>query len=312
MRTFEAPRPTSINKVQQPITMDAIRRLAPSAFAPAPHESRSSRYAYIPTVQIIEALMREGFQPFSATQSVARDEGKQNFTKHLIRFRHVSHDIARQVGDSVAEVALLNAHDGSASFWLMEAMYRLTCLNGMYVAQPGGQTLKVNHTGNIVQQVIEGSFAVIERSVKALDVVSDWSRLQLTNGEQQIFAAAAHDLRFASPDGEVTTPITPAQLLVPRRREDSASVNGFRVDHGVHSDRVAAPDLWRTLNVVQENVIKGGLHGVAMSTDERGRRTRRNVTTRQVNGIDQDVKLNRALWTLAEKMAELKTASAVA
>jgi hypothetical protein len=30
------------------------------------------------------------------------------------------------------------------------------------------------------------------------------------------------------------------------------------------------------------------------------------VTTREIKGIDQDVKLNRALWMLAERMAELK------
>jgi hypothetical protein len=304
MQTFTAPRPTSINRVQQPITLEAVRKFAPSAFAPAPHESRSSRYAYVPTGDVINALMREGFQPFSAVQSRTRVEGKQDFTKHMIRFRHVSTDIARQVGDVVPEVALMNSHDGSSSYWLMEAMYRLTCLNGMFVSQPGGQTLKVNHTGNIVHQVIEGSFAVIDRSVKALDVVSDWSRLQLTNGEQQAFAAAAHEMRFANSEGEITTPITPAQLLSPRRAEDAQD--------RAYGHNTAASDLWRTLNVVQENVIKGGLHGVAITTDERGRRQRRNVTTRTVNGIDQDVKLNRALWTLAEKMAELKTASAVA
>jgi hypothetical protein len=56
---------------------------------------------------------------------------------------------------------------------------------------------------------------------------------------------------------------------------------------------------------VQENVIRGGLSAVAR--DENGRRLRR-VSTRQVKGIDQDVKLNRALWQLAEKMAELKAA----
>jgi hypothetical protein len=298
---FQAPRPSSINRVQQPLTLEAVRAIAPSAFAPAPHESRSSRYAYIPTSEVTTALIREGFQPFSAVQSRTRVEGKQDFTKHLIRFRHVSTDIARQVGDVVPEVALMNSHDGSSSYWLMEAMYRLTCLNGMFVSQPGGQTLKVNHTGKIIDQVIEGSYSVIERSVKAIDVISDWSHLQLTSGDQQAFAAAAHSLRFANSEGEVSTPITPSQLLTPRRREDSLGGSG-----------VAAPDLWRTLNVVQENVIKGGLHGVAISTDERGRRTRRNVTTRQVNGIDQDVRLNRALWMLAEKMAELKTASAVA
>jgi hypothetical protein len=32
------------------------------------------------------------------------------------------------------------------------------------------------------------------------------------------------------------------------------------------------------------------------------------MTTRPVTGIQQDVKLNRALWSLAEKMADLKAA----
>jgi hypothetical protein len=35
---------------------------------------------------------------------------------------------------------------------------------------------------------------------------------------------------------------------------------------------------------------------------------RRRTTTREVKAIDQDVKLNRALWHLAERMAELKSA----
>jgi hypothetical protein len=39
------------------------------------------------------------------------------------------------------------------------------------------------------------------------------------------------------------------------------------------------------------------------TVDANGRRKR--TTTRAVNGIDGNVKLNRALWTLTEKMAEL-------
>jgi len=42
--------------------------------------------------------------------------------------------------------------------------------------------------------------------------------------------------------------------------------------------------------------------GIARDANNRPRR----VTTRAVNGIDQDVKLNKALWVLAERMAELK------
>lgn len=59
-----------------------------------------------------------------------------------------------------------------------------------------------------------------------------------------------------------------------------------------------ALDLWTTFSRVQENMIKGGLHG----RNGNGR----SMTTRAVTGIDQNVKLNRALWVLAEEMRKLK------
>ena len=68
-----------------------------------------------------------------------------------------------------------------------------------------------------------------------------------------------------------------------------------------HDDR--ANDLWTTWNVVQENAIKGGLRGVGR--DDLGRP--RRVKSRAVNGIDQDIKLNKALWLLGERMAALKS-----
>ncbi|HCH50468.1 MAG TPA: hypothetical protein DEV59_07260 [Proteus sp.] len=47
---------------------------------------------------------------------------------------------------------------------------------------------------------------------------------------------------------------------------------------------------------LQENLIKGGLSG----RNAKGRRSR----TRSVNGIDGDIKLNKALWVMTEKMHE--------
>ena len=64
-------------------------------------------------------------------------------------------------------------------------------------------------------------------------------------------------------------------------------------------------DLWTTTNVIQENVIRGGLSAWGRDANNRPRR----VTTREVRGIDQDVKLNRALWVLGERMAQLKAAA---
>ena len=55
-------------------------------------------------------------------------------------------------------------------------------------------------------------------------------------------------------------------------------------------------------NRVQENSIKGGLQGVIR--DEHGRI--RRSKSRAVNGIEQDIKLNKALWLIGQKMADLK------
>jgi hypothetical protein len=265
------------------LTMDQLLSAVPSAFALGKHESRSQRYTYIPTVNVIEGLMGEGFQPFKAIQGKSRVEGKQEFTKHLIRFRHESQTLAN-VNDSVPEVILINSHDGTSSYKLIAGIFRMVCSNGLIVADSTVGSLSVPHKGDIVSQVIEGSFDIIGNSSRALDTTREWQNLQLTAGEQNAFAEAAHELRFADAEGEVTTPIQPAQLLNSRRNADNGN------------------DLWRTFNRVQENVIRGGLHGMGRDANNRIRR----VTTREVRGIDQDVKLNRAMWMLTEKMAELK------
>lgn len=275
------------NRVQTPLTIEQIAQYAPSALATRPHESRSERYTYIPTINVIEGMIKAGFQPFSASQSRSRVEGKSEFTKHMIRFRHQDVTEALTVGEIIPEVVLVNSHDGTSAYKLIAGMFRLVCSNGLMIADSTTGSVSVMHKGNIVAEVVDASNQVIEGAQKSLAAADNWARLQLTDGEQNAFAEAAHHMRFADAEGHVSTPITAAQLLRPRRNEDTGT------------------DLWKTFNRVQENVIKGGLHGV--QRDGNGRRLRA-VSTRQVKGIDQDVKLNRALWTLAERMAELKAA----
>ena len=72
-------------------------------------------------------------------------------------------------------------------------------------------------------------------------------------------------------------------------RDDA--VKGISID----DNRV---DLWSVFNRIQENLIRGGLVG----RGNRGRRQR----TRPVQSIDQDLRLNRALWLLADGLHQLK------
>jgi hypothetical protein len=245
----------------------------------------SAKYTYVPTLSVIEAMIKAGFQPFSAVQSRTRIAGKGDFTKHMIRFRHQDVSQALAVRDVIPEVVLINSHDGTSAYKLIAGLYRLVCSNGMMVSDAEIDAVNVTHKGNILENVIEGSYRLIADTHKAIGTVQGWTQLQLTDGERSAFAHAAHTLRFSDAQGKTTTPITADQLLVPRRREDVGT------------------DLWRTFNRVQENVIAGGLS--AIQRDAEGRRVRR-VSTRRINGISEDVRLNRALWALAGKMAELK------
>jgi hypothetical protein len=272
-----------------PLSDDQLRRVAPSAFATGKHESRSERYAYIATSAVVDGLRANGFEPTFAKQGRSRIAGKAEFTKHLIRFRHAGQTgAARKVGDVFPEVVLVNSHDGTSAYQLMAGCFRLVCLNGMVVADRELATVRVPHKGDVVGQVIEGSYTVLEESIRAIDQADAWAGVTLSRDEQVAMAESAHVLRFGEGEpGEAVTPIRPEQLLAVRRHEDTAR------------------DLWTTTNVLQENAIRGGL--TAWGRDASNRR--RRVTTRPINGIDQDVKLNRALWLLGERMAQLKAAA---
>lgn len=269
------------------LSEDELFKLAPSIFAQQAHESRSERFRPIPTIEVLRGLMREGFMPVGAKQGASRIEGKSDFTKHLIRLRRFDDNAARyQVGDTVCEILLKNANDGTSAYDLMAGLFRIRCLNSLVSQTSTIDSVKVRHSGDAMEKVIEGTYRVLGETEKLLSAPVEWSTMTLAAPEREAFAEAAHMIRFADADGEVDTAIRAEQLLRPRRMDDTKS------------------DLWHVFNVVQENVIRGGV--TAIGRDANGRR--RRTTTRAVNGIDQDVKLNKALWVLAERMAALKAA----
>ncbi len=255
-----------------PLSNEQIAKVAPSIFAVEKHESRSERYTYIPTGDVLDGLRKEGFSPFMVCQTNCRDDAKRDHTKHMIRLRHAGQIQAQEAN----EIILLNSHDGSSSYQMLSGVFRFVCSNGMVC----GDTLsdiRIRHKGNIVDNVIEGAFRVLEDFELIDGQKESMKSLTLNKNEEAIFARAALSLKY---DTELTpAPITETQLLRPRRREDFSS------------------DLWTTFNRVQENLIRGGLRGRSA--------TGQVSTTREVKGIDQSIKLNRALWILTEEMRKL-------
>lgn len=257
---------------EHPLSDDQILGVAPSIFAETPHESRSQRYAYIPTAAVLAELRKEGFQPFMACQTRVRDEGKREHTKHMLRLRHAS-----QINGAEAnEIILLNSHDGTSSYQMLAGMFRFVCSNGLVCGDTVAD-VRVPLKGDVAGSVIEGAYEVLQGFERVKESRDAMRAITLDEGEAEVFARAALALKYDDPDKPA--PITESQTLMPRR-----------------FDR--RPDLWSVFNRTQENLTKGGLHGRSAN----GRRQQ----TRPVQGIDSDVRLNRALWMLADGLRQLK------
>jgi len=271
---------TRVLRSDDPLTEDQMRAAAPSIFAVGKHASRSERYTYIPTIDVLRGLHREGFEPFMVAQGLSRVEGKSEFTKHMIRLRHAGQVSTRPEAN---EIILINSHDGASSYQMLAGMFRFVCCNGLVVGDVV-EDLRIPHKGDVRGEVIEGAFRVLDEFEFVNEHAAAMKALPLEPAEQIAFATSALALRFGERDTDDAAarpaPVTAEQLNEARRPED------------------AGRDLWTTFQRVQENALRGGLMGRTVQG--------RHMRTRPVAAIDRSVHLNRALWTLAEEMRRLK------
>lgn len=150
------------------------------------------------------------------------------------------------------------------------ALHRAVCCNGLVVSIGTLPVWRVAHRGNVLDQIVGGALKLSERFSALAPAVERMERTNLTDGERIEFARSALALRFPK---DVPGQVDPSMLLEPRRPEDVGT------------------DLWHTLQVVQEGILRGGLL--------RHTATNRLVHTRRITAIAADVRLNAALWDLA-------------
>lgn len=258
------------NAFARALPMDALRQQVPAAFAPAAHASLSEKYTFIPTERVLSGLMSVGFVPVEGRQALSR-KGSVMHARHILRLRRQFETV--QLKDSIPEIVFLNSHDGTSAYQLRVGIYRVVCTNGLIVSQGAFPMVRVNHRGDVVDAVITGALEMAERFEDLAGQVERMERRSMSQAEQIDFASQALVVRF---DDVATAGMPPSVLLGSRRVED------------------VGDDLWRVLNRVQENLLRGGLSRRSVS----GRLTR----TRRISSIRQDVRINSRLWDLAAQV----------
>lgn len=264
------------------IDNDLLQRLAPSVFAGQAASTTSNNYQFLPTFDVIQALQKNDWMIVAAGEQRVKSEERQGFQKHTLRLRHASFkDMPAIVGDAIPELVLVNSHDGKSAYQLHAGLFRFVCSNGLVVADSTFEKISVRHVNFNKDQVIEASYKIIENVPQIMNQVNEMKSITLDSSEKQLLAESALILKY---DNKDDAPLRPEKLLTLRRREDSSN------------------DLWSTFNVIQENIIKGGLRDYQKRKADNSYFSR----TREVKSIDESNKLNKALWHLANEFKQMK------
>lgn len=250
------------------VSAERLRQLTPAVYATAPHEKMSARYTFVPTAQVVETMDRAGFCVVEARQSRSRTR-EPAYAAHALRFRQRQAEIF--VDDVIPEILVLNSHDGSTSYHVRIALYRAVCSNGLIVGDRFFPVWKVPHRGNVATEVLEAAMELTARFGRVREVIAAMRDTVLDTSGRLAFAADGLALRYPGEPAGVA--VAPADLLKARRAEDEGC------------------DLWRTYNVVQEHLLRGGVL--------RRTATNRIVQTKGIRAIREDVRLNVGLWDRA-------------
>jgi len=257
-----------------PLTNEQLKQQAPALFTEEPHYDVSDKYHFIPTIDVINEIKANNWYPVTVSEASVRNGDNEGYQQHLVRFRHFDDLLNPQ--DNAVELLLFNSHDRSKSFSISAGIYRFVCANGLVIADSVFETYKIKHLGereNDVARAVANITAIKPMLMKKIQTLES---IELTQLEQESFARSSIPLRF-----EKHLQIDHTDLLVPHREEDENS------------------SLYTTLNVIQENLLRGNITG-------HNKNSGRRFTSREITSISKDVEVNQGLWDIAERIASIK------
>jgi hypothetical protein len=251
MNTFsiaEAVAPAYSHAFGRTLSIEELRQRTPAVFAGNASERTKPTYRFINSAEVLEALLNAGFVPSAAQQTRSRKGSDPSYARHMIRLRPVRETIA--LVDCIPEICLINAHDGTSAYQLLAGLYRPLCTNGLLCRIGDFAMIRVPHRASVVADVVAGALQITAQFERIGEAVSAMAARILSENEQQAFAAAAFEIRWAK--AEVRPAFDPAKMLEVRRPADDYptlwhTLNRCQLCRAPHNcSYVATPVMWRT------------------------------------------------------------------
>ncbi|MCX6076289.1 MAG: DUF932 domain-containing protein [Campylobacterales bacterium] len=260
-----------------PLTHAELMKQAPALFTEQPHYDVSDKYHFIPTIDVIDEIKKNNWYPVSVSEAKVRDEDKEGYQQHLVRFRHFEDLLSPP--ENAVELLLFNSHDRSKSFSISAGIYRFVCANGLVIADSVFESYKIKHLGVRENDVATAVANITAIKPKLMQKIERLEAIELSQLEKESFARSAIPLRF-----DKHLQIDHQDLLIPHRDDDKSN------------------SLYTILNVIQENLLRGNISGI-------NKETGRRFTSKEITSISKDVDINQGLWDIVERIASIKEPS---
>ena len=260
-----------------PLTNEQLRACAPSIFAENPIQGVSEKYAFVPTHTVLDTFRQSGYYPIMASESKVRNDDNSGYQKHIIQFRSLDNLLRPERNEEYADIVLTNSHNRTSSFIVDLAFFRIVCANMLVVPSHTFSHHSIIHSGFNLGKVDMAIDEVTAYMPKIKDEIEEFKSIQLSRAEQHSLAKAAIDIRFDKDIYDVST----HEFLHTRRVEDEDN------------------SLWSVFNCVQEAMIRGGARG-------NNRQSKKEFVSKPITAIDANLKFNKELFAVAQKMAALK------
>lgn len=235
------------------------------------HSKMTDRYMFIDSREVVGNMLDLGFHVNSVKMPKYR--GDEYFGMHEIDFRR-KEDLNRKDGE-IPRIIFQNSYDGTRKAQIITGIFRFVCSNGMTV----GTTVekqKFLHVGNYADELIKAISDSSKLTARMFERIEQFRQVRLEQPELKEMASRALELRFPlDKAGKQTVALDPMLLLQPRRKAD------------------VEQDLWTQFNVLQENLVKGGVPVKDAGGHDR--------LTSPVTQILRNTQLNQNLWDLVEQ-----------
>ena len=257
--------------------------LVRSALAENPASTVSSKYQFIDTRTVTQALLDRGMTIDKSIEARVRKPEYQGKQKHQIFFDFPS-DTVEQDPLHKFQLRLINSHNASSALSLFLGVYVFVCRNGIVRATQNDQLMRVVHKG-VTFDVMKMLDNAITKSQHMQHMIQLMRKYKMSDREIQEFCEYALGLRWKKED----VLFYPSDLLYSRYvREEQKEMN-----------------LWNVFNRVQESLMKGfsfypWKHKNYLEYSKTHRRIPHTVAG--LRNITKDLSVNTKLWSRAEEL----------